>query len=137
MAQIDNVIGLLRNVDDATNFQFPSANIEQVDQITANTATTTILCNQANVFNITLAANTTLAFDYSGITLTTDDAYTMTLIVSQDAATQYTLTFPAASKFQSGVAPTVPAIGQTDIFVCFTADGGANWHVFLAGEDMS
>lgn len=137
MSRSENLISLLRNVDDASNFQFPTANMESVETVTANTATTTLQCNQANVFNVTLVTNTTLAFDYSGITLTTDEAYTMTILVTQDAATRYTLTFPASCKFQGGVAPVVPDLGQTDIFVCFTVDGGTNWHVFLAGEDMS
>jgi len=136
MSKADDVLDVLRNIDSSKNFQFPAANLEQLNTITANTATTTIQCNLANVFNVTLAANTEFAFDYSQITLTDDDAYTMTIVVTQDATNDYTLTFPSSCKFQSGIAPAIPSVGETDVYVCFTVDGGVNWLVFLAGEDM-
>jgi len=135
MARIDNVIGLLRNVDDAQNFKFPTANIEHISTLTGTTPT--IDCSVANVFSITLTGNTTFTIDYSNITLTTDDAFTFTLLITQDSPTEHTITFPASCKFQSGVVPLAPARGDLDIYVCFTIDGGTNWNVFKAGEDMS
>ena len=125
----------MRNVDDAQNFKFPTANIEHISTISGTTPT--IDCSLANVFSITLTGATTFTIDYSNITLTTNDAFTFTLLITQDASNEYAITFPASCKFQSGVTPQAPATGDLDIYVCFTIDGGTNWNVFKAGEDMS
>lgn len=138
MSRSENLITLLRNVDDASNFQFPSANMEKVVTIdTVSGSATVIDCSLANAFVININNTTSIHFDYSNVTLNDDEIYTMVLHIQQDQATQHAITFPNNAYFQSGIAPVPPAAGQTDILVCYTLDSGNKWMAFLAGEDMA
>jgi DNA-binding beta-propeller fold protein YncE len=64
---------------------------------------------------------------------------------STDAIFQYTtqatsaatFTYPSSVKFPSGTAPAGPAIGETDVLVFYTDDGGTTYQGFRAGDAMA
>jgi len=96
--------------------------------------TPSIPCNEANTFVITTSGNTTFTFDYSGVQLTTSEAYAFTLRVT--AGGTHTLTWPTTVNWAGGEAPDAPASGETDVLVFFTTTGGSTWYGFQAGDAM-
>ena len=48
-----------------------------------------------------------------------------------------TFTYPSSVKFPSGIAPAGPAIGETDVLVFYTDDGGTIYQGFRAGDAMA
>ncbi len=48
-----------------------------------------------------------------------------------------TFSYPASVKWPSGTAPDGPAIGETDVLVFLTDDGGTSYQGFQAGDAMS
>mgnify|MGYP005990035067 CR=1 FL=1 len=48
-----------------------------------------------------------------------------------------TFTYPSSVKFPSGTAPAGPAIGETDVLVFYTDDGGTTYQASRAGNAMS
>jgi DNA-binding beta-propeller fold protein YncE len=48
-----------------------------------------------------------------------------------------TFTYPSSVKFPNGTAPAGPAIGETDVLVFYTDDGGTTYQGFRAGNAMS
>jgi hypothetical protein len=87
---------------------------------------TTIDCDEGNVFYKTISANTTFTFSYSGINLTTSDAYGFTLVLTVSGTR--TVTWPASVDWAGGTAPDAPADGEKDIYVFFTTNGGSTWY---------
>lgn len=53
------------------------------------------------------------------------------------AASTATFTYPSSVKFSSGTAPTGPAIGETDVLVFYTNDGGTTYQGFQSGDAMA
>lgn len=96
---------------------------------------TSIDCDEGNVFYKTISIGTTFSFDYSGINLTTDDAYAFTLILTASGAV--TVTWPASVDWAGGTAPDAPASGETDVLVFVTRDGGTTWYGFQSGDALS
>lgn len=92
--------------------------------------TPTVDCDEANSFTLSTTGNTTFTFDYSGVNLTTNDAYGFILKVT--AGGTHTLTWPSSVDWAGGTAPTAPASGETDVYVFYTVDGGTNWYGALA-----
>ena len=92
--------------------------------------TPTVDCDEANNFTLSTTGNTTFTFDYSGVNLTTNDAYGFTLKIT--AGGTHTLTWPSSVDWAGGSAPTAPESGQTDVYVFYTVDGGTNWYGALA-----
>ena len=97
-------------------------------------ATPTVDCDEGNSFTLTTSGNTTFTFDYSGVSLTTNDSYGFTLKVT--AGGTHTLTWPASVDWPGGTAPDAPASGETDVYVFYTNDGGTTWYGFVAGQDL-
>ena len=79
-------------------------------------------------FDITLTGNTTFTFG------TASSGYSTGFIieVTGDASTAYTITWPAVVDWAGGTAPDAPAVGEKDIYVFWTRDGGTIWHGALA-----
>lgn len=92
---------------------------------TLSTTTPTVDCSTGDYFTLTTAGNTTFTFDYSSITLTTDDTYCMVIEVT--ASGSHTLTWPASVEWPLGVAAPSPASGETSLYVFITRDGGTTW----------
>lgn len=96
---------------------------------------TTIDCDEGNLFYKTISANTTFSFSYAGVNLTTNDAYAFTLILTVSGTR--TVSWPASVDWAGGTAPDAPASGETDVLVFVTRDGGSTWYGFQAGDAMS
>lgn len=56
---------------------------------------------------------------------------------SSSAISTATFTYPSSVKFSNGIAPTGPAIGETDVLVFYTDDGGTTYQGFKAGDAMA
>lgn len=97
--------------------------------------TPSVSCNAGNSFSLTTSGNTTFTFDYSGIALTTNDAYGFSLKLT--AGGTHTITWPASVDWTGGTAPDAPASGETDVLVFWTVDGGTTWYGFRAGDAMA
>jgi hypothetical protein len=97
--------------------------------------TLTVDCDEANSFTLTTSGNTTFTFDYSGINLTTNDAYGFVIKIT--AGGTHTLAWPASVDWPNGTAPDAPASGETDIFVFYTVDGGTTWYGRKSGGAFS
>ena len=104
------------------------------------TYSTTFDCENANVFETELDANTTVVFSNppAAGTATDSTAYAMSLKVVQDAgASGYTVTWPTSVNWPSATAPTLTATASAvDQFVFYTHDGGTTWYGFTAGQDL-
>lgn len=65
--------------------------------------------------------------------------------VSNDTVYQYTtgtsapatVSYPSSVDWAGGTAPDAPAVGETDVLVFYTDDGGTNWYGFQAGDAMA
>jgi len=96
---------------------------------------TTIDCDEGNLFYKTISSNTTFSFSYSGINLTSNDAYAFTLILTVSGTR--TVSWPASVDWAGGSAPDAPASGETDVFVFVTRNGGSTWYGFQAGDALA
>jgi len=80
-----------------------------------------------------------------GLFFKSDGTKMYVIDVVQDAVYQYTtgstatatFTYPSSVKFPSGTAPAGPAIGETDVLVFYTDDGGTTYQGFKAGDAMA
>ena len=103
-------------------------------------ASTTFDCENANVFETVLDANTTVVFSNPPAAGTSTDstAYAMSLKVIQDAsASGYTVTWPTSVDWPSATAPTLTSTASAvDQFVFYTHDGGTTWYGFTAGQAL-
>jgi len=80
-----------------------------------------------------------------GLFFKSDGTKMYVIDVVQDAVYQYTtgstatatFTYPSSVKFPNGTAPAGPAIGETDVLVFYTDDGGTTYQGFQAGDAMS
>jgi hypothetical protein len=101
---------------------------------------TTFDCENANVFETVLDANTTVVFSNppAAGTATDSTAYAMSLKVVQDSgASGYTVTWPTSVDWPSATAPTLTTTASAvDQFVFYTYDGGTTWYGFTAGQAL-
>ena len=119
-----------------------TGSVGTVYQYTTGTTTysTTFDCENANVFETELDANTTVVFSNppAAGTATDSTAYAMSLKVVQDSgASGYTVTWPASVDWPAATAPTLTATASAvDQFVFYTYDGGTTWYGFTAGQAL-
>jgi hypothetical protein len=98
------------------------------------TASTTIDCSLGNIFTVTMGASiTTLAF--SNVPAS-GRAYSLTLLLAQDATGGRSVTWPASVKWPSATAPTLSAANKVDIVTLLTKDGGTTWYATVAGQNF-
>jgi hypothetical protein len=48
-----------------------------------------------------------------------------------------TFTYPTSVDWAGGTAPDAPAVGETDVLVFYTEDGGTTYYGFQAGDAMA
>ena len=48
-----------------------------------------------------------------------------------------TITYPTSVDWAGGTAPDAPAVGETDVQVFYTEDGGTTYYGFQAGDAMA
>ncbi len=115
------------------------ANGNSIDEayaaITSSTGTVTLNCANGNHFSHTLSENTTLAF--SNVPAS-GKSYVCQLDIIQDAsASGYTFSLPAPVKTPGDVALTLTSTASAiDSVILVTRDGGTNWSMFTAGQDI-
>jgi len=126
---VDAVVG--SNTPAAGDFTVLTAT--QVNETAAAISASVINCALGNVQHKTLSSNTT--FTFSNVP-STGNAFGLTLVITQGGSA-YTITWPAAVKWDGGSAPSVPAATDVAIYTMFTYDGGTTWYGFQAGSDMS
>lgn len=105
---------------------------ELVSTANASGATTLNLTN-ANVFNITLTANST--FTFSGATA--GRACSFTLYLRQNGTGGYTTTWPAGVRWSGGSPNLTVSANAIDVLVFETIDGGSTWYGALVGSNFS
>lgn len=80
--------------------------------------------NSGGGFSLTLSGNTT--FTFGGTTASWSTGFIVEL--TGNATTAYTVTWPTSVDWAGGTAPDAPAVGETDIYVFWTRDGGTTWY---------
>lgn len=104
---------------------------ETVATPSSSAGTLTLDLETGNVFAVTLAENTTVAFTNPPAS---GKAGTATLILTQDGTGSRTVAWPASVKWAGGVAPTIStAPAAIDIFTFLTTDAGTSWFGFEGG----
>lgn len=93
-------------------------------------------CDEANSFEFVVIGNMTVTFDYSGINLTSNDSYAFIIRVIATFG-PYTITWPSSVDWAGGTAPDAPELGDTDVYVFYTTNGGSTWYGFQAGDAMA
>ena len=114
--------GYVYELDLSTNFDISTASYNSVNFSTATQA----------------SSPTATFFKTDGtkmyvVGIATDTVYQYTTGSSATA----TFSYPASVEWPSGTAPTGPAIGQTDVLVFYTDDGGTTYQGFRAGDAMA
>ena len=82
-----------------------------------------------NYFADTLIANTTYTISNAG------DVQSFQLEVT--GASTYTITWPSSIEWAGGVAPSAPAVGETDVFTFSTDDGGTSYVGVKTADNLS
>ena len=82
-----------------------------------------------------------------GVTFSSDGAKMYVVGNATDTIYQYstaaaapapaTFTYPTSVEWPSGTAPDAPAVGETDVLVFYTEDGGTTYYGFQAGDAMA
>ena len=115
-------------IDYSSGFFEASPAGENVGSISSGT----LDLSSGNVFSDAPSANVTYVFNNPPASGT---AYGFTLKVTPSGT--YTVTWPASVDWAGGTAPTAPASGETDVFTCYTQDGGTTYYGFQAGDAMA
>lgn len=95
-------------------------------------AGTTLDLATGSVFSHAPATSPTYVFSNAP---TSGTAYGLTLKVTPSATV--TVTWPASVEWEGGTAPDSPAVGETNVYVFYTQDGGTTYYGFLAGGAMA
>jgi len=99
---------------------------------TYSAGTSSINCENGNIFSTATTSNTTFTFNNPPASGT---AYGFTLIVTNGGS--FSFTWPSSVDWPSGVTPAFPASGETNVYVFMTYTGGTTWYGFEAGRAMS
>lgn len=92
-------------------------------------------CSAGNVFALTTSGSPT-NFTASNVP-TSGTAYGFILKLTSGGSHTIDYTGLGTVLWQSGVVPTPPASGETDILGFITYDAGSTWYGFLAGDAMA
>ena len=93
--------------------------------------------SEGNVFKITLTENiNNLVFINANPEANLKT--TVTIHITQDATTPFTISYPANIFWSGGVTPTMSVgLSARDRYVFITDDGGANWDGGVVGQNFS
>jgi hypothetical protein len=114
---------------------FDAGVVEDETAVTSSSNSTTVNCQDGNVFTHVLTENTTFTFSNPPAS---GRAFAFTLKIVQDSgANGYTVTWPASVDWPSATAPTLTATASAvDVFVFYTHDGGTTFYGFVAGQAL-
>lgn len=105
-----------------------------ISQSTLSGTTPSVDVSANDAYTLTTTGNTTFTFTNAPSSGTVG---TFSLIITQDATTAYTLTWPASVDWAGGTAPAAPGTSEKDVYTFVTVDGGTTWYGFLAGDAMA
>jgi hypothetical protein len=106
----------------------PTVYHEKLGTVVLGSGTATLDLSTGSVFQLTPASNIQLNLSNPAASGTVSGA---TLLLST-SGTAYTITYDSSIDFPGGTAPTSPAIGDTDVLVFTTRDGGTSYKAALA-----
>ena len=99
---------------------------------THSAGSSSINCENGNIFSFTTTGNTTFSFNNPPPSGT---SYGFTLIVTNGG--NFNFTWPSSVDWPGGITPAFPASGETNIYVFMTYTGGTTWYGLEAGRAMS
>jgi sugar lactone lactonase YvrE len=120
--------------------------------VAGNTNATVFQYSLSTAWDVSTASYDSISFSissqdtgFTGLFFKSDGSKMYTASVVGDTVFQYstgsvsaaTFTYPSSVKFPSGTAPAGPAIGETDVLVFYTDDGGTTYQGFKAGDAMA
>lgn len=110
---------------------------EVTNTITSVAGAINIDLAQGNVFRITLTENVNDVV-FINANPETDLTTTVTLHVTQNAVSPFSISYPANIFWSGGVVPVMTiGLGARDRYVFITDDGGTNWDGGVTGQDYS
>lgn len=120
----------------ANNFKIVDSNLQRyteiITSVTPASNTVTLNLSLGNVYTVTLAANSTLAFSNPP---SSNVAMSITLITTQGTGGNFTLSYPASVLFTDGVLPILATdAGKRDVLTFLTVDGGTT---YLGGQALA
>lgn len=116
------------------NGKFASSTEDQTTHGSAS-GTVTLDCSTANVKLVNATGNVTIAF--SNVPAS-GNTFSLSVLFSQDATGGRTLTWPAAVKWNGGVAATVSTTANAkSLYELVTFDGGTTWLAGQVGKDWA
>lgn len=115
--------------DSGKYLYFVDLDTDNVRQFNTSTYGTVVDLSTGNYFADTLAADTTYTLSNAG------EVQSFQLEVT--GASTYTVTWPASIEWTSGLAPSVPAAGQTDLYTFVTDDGGTTYIGLHTADNLS
>ena len=120
-----NIVMANNNITNPTLTGYTESEISN----TAVTGTYSLNCVASNFWDLTLTGNTTIS--PTGVPPSTR-MWAGTIVAKQDATGGRTITWPAGSKYPSGVVPPATTTANAiDIWSLMTYDGGTSWIVSL------
>tara|TARA_B100001250_G_scaffold337300_1_gene304059 strand:- start:2994 stop:4250 length:1257 start_codon:yes stop_codon:yes gene_type:complete len=124
LATLNNPLRINGSFDEAvTNVAISGSNVLDID------------ATVASVFTVALDANITTF----NITLPTGSrSVTLTFIFTAATSTQYTINWPANTKWPGGSGPTmVSTQNASDVISLSTVSGGSSWFGFVGGQEFT
>jgi len=107
---------------------------EEYAAVTSSSNAIAINLRTANNFSHTLTENTTISFANPAASGKVS-AFTLKIIQASSAKS---ITWHSSIKWAGDTAPTLSTgNGNVDVFTGYTVDGGTNYYMFTAGQDMS
>ena len=97
-----------------------------VNAIDTVSGSSIILDRNKAMYKKSIAANTTLIFDDSNLTIESNEVMTFELVIVM-GATVYTVTFPNNVTWLEGNAPVMTTLNKSYICTFRSYDGGTNW----------
>jgi hypothetical protein len=97
---------------------------------------TQIDLSSGNFFNVALSSATTISFvnpPESGFS----KKFQIKLSILSNYASTISVTWPGSVAWETGSAPTLPALGQTDVLEFFTSNGGTTYYGKLKEDNVS
>lgn len=130
VGQPSNRVDVFADGIDATSIAY-GTQYQAVDDLGTTSGATALDLSAANMATVTLSGDVTFSFASAS---SSPPGNSLLLKITQDGATQYTISWPSSVNWIGGGAPPDPATGA-ELEVFFeTYDGGSTWYGGEAGR---
>lgn len=110
------------------------SSVDVVSTVAASGASTDLDVNDGNVFEVTLGADTEITVSNPH---PAGQSTLIAIYLTQDGTGNRLVTWPAAFKWPSGVAPTLSTgAGKRDLVVAESTNGGSTYSAMMTGQDI-